>query len=153
MYQLIAEDSRFLKRQQWVVTYYILILYAAVVGFASVLGFFDQTATQYLTDIQLRVLSLFLAVAVTCAGVAGIWYIVKSHCTLNIYRKWAKIFGDPKSQKIASNYKLSEIVGKVIFSHGDKPSLGNIDLIITWIAAITLGWLLLIFVFLRRLFN
>lgn len=42
-YSILIDDIKYLKSRQWTITYYLLLLYAAIIGFYKLMGFDDGT--------------------------------------------------------------------------------------------------------------
>ena len=38
-YSILIDDIKYLKSRQWIITYYLLLLYAAIIGFYKLMGF------------------------------------------------------------------------------------------------------------------
>ena len=38
-YSILIDDIKYLKSRQWIITYYLLLLYAAIIGFCRLMGF------------------------------------------------------------------------------------------------------------------
>lgn len=82
LYQITADDLRYTRRQQWAITYYILLLIAAVIAFHDILfhpGPFEKFV--------LVILAFFLAVA-------GTLYLITLQRKLSAYRNRLKVLLD-----------------------------------------------------------
>lgn len=76
----LAEDTRQLKRQQWTVTYYGLLLHSALIAYVA---FRKQHGGPSFSE------SLLLAVLALLVVIFGLWYLWKSHTSLVEYRCYA----------------------------------------------------------------
>lgn len=77
-YQRLVGDIENTKRRQWLVPYYILLLFAAIIGFVT-LGKLPKEAI-CLMKVPLSVLALIIAIV-------GIWHIIDTHLTQVKYRR------------------------------------------------------------------
>jgi hypothetical protein len=114
IYEIAADDTRFMKQQQWKVVYYVLTIQGAVILYASAL----RDSVNYPCVSAAENLSLsFLAWA---AAASGIWYISQSRVTLNRYRGWVKEFVDYEYKgKIGCQHKISYSVANVVWEKTD----------------------------------
>jgi hypothetical protein len=77
-YQRLVGDIENTKRRQWLIPYYILLLFAAIIGFVSLSGLPKEAIC--VTKILLTVLALVIAIA-------GVWHIIDTHLTQVKYRR------------------------------------------------------------------
>lgn len=81
-YDIISDDIKHAKRQQWAVTYYVLLTYAAIIGFYTLIkkgwGFacWDQRMIR-LVPLLLPALGIHFL---------GIWYLMHTHRQLAVCR-------------------------------------------------------------------
>jgi len=78
-YQAILDDIKFIRGRKWAVTYYLLLLYAAIIGFSKAIGL-DQT---YGSCGQKGIL---FTIALGVAAL-GIYFIYDMQRTLARYRR------------------------------------------------------------------
>jgi len=136
VYELAGADSRFLKAQQWTVTYYVLVLYAAVFGVNDFLG-----NASLVEKVLLTAIAFF-------AFLAGCLYIQSCQQTLDRYRCWIKTFTDPKSQRLGECYKLHKEVASIIVTETDfdnqrHATVANRLMISLFLGFVVVTWALL----------
>ena len=62
-YSILIDDIKYLKSRQWTITYYLLLLYAAIIGFCKLMGFDDGTG--YGIEKSVLIILTFLIAALT----------------------------------------------------------------------------------------
>ena len=77
-YQRLVGDIENTKRRQWLVPYYILLLFAAIIGFVSLSNL--PNGAICVTKIPLSVLAIIIAIA-------GVWHIIDTHLIQVKYRR------------------------------------------------------------------
>ena len=77
-YQRLIGDIENTKRRQWLVPYYILLLFAAIIGFVSLSNLSKEAMC--VVQIPLSVLALVIAIA-------GTWHIIDAHLIQVKYRR------------------------------------------------------------------
>ena len=82
VYQETLNDIRDLKRLQWTVTYYGLLLYAALVGYVA---FRTPASSASVTELSLVERGTLLVLAWAMAVFGG-WYLVKTQRSLGDFR-------------------------------------------------------------------
>ena len=60
-YSILIDDIKYLKSRQWTITYYLLLLYAAIIGFYKLMGFDDGTG--YCIEKSVLIILTFLIAA------------------------------------------------------------------------------------------
>jgi len=65
-YSILIDDIKYLKSRQWTITYYLLLLYAAIIGFYKLMGFdkpmgFDKGSDVCFEKTILSILILMIA--------------------------------------------------------------------------------------------
>jgi hypothetical protein len=75
LFQVITDDIKNLRRQQWTATYYILLTYAAIIGFYSL----KSINTSSLAPPLLSIVALGM-------NLLGLWYVMDTNKNLCFYR-------------------------------------------------------------------
>src|SRR5262245_14134921 len=88
LYQVSGANTNALKQQQWTACYYVLIMYGAILAYASLLDHFEKNSK--LAVWETAVLS---ALAFITAG-AGIWYVRGTAKAIDGYREDVRAFAD-----------------------------------------------------------
>jgi len=94
LYRIIADDIKYVRRQQWAITCYVLLLIASIVGFHDIL--FHPTPIE----------KFILVTIAFLVAIAGTLYIVTLQETLSKYRGKLMIITDHFSE--ACRETLSE---------------------------------------------
>jgi len=79
LYQVTIDDIRYIKGRQWVVTYYLLLLFAAIIGFSETIGL-DQIDNWRWEKLVLSGISVGIAIL-------GICFLIGYQKTLAGYRR------------------------------------------------------------------
>jgi len=77
-YQHLSGDIENTKRRQWLIRYYILLLFVAIIGFLSLDG---------LTDQAISIMKIPVSVTALVVAIAGLWHIIDVHLTQVKYRR------------------------------------------------------------------
>jgi hypothetical protein len=79
LFQIITDDIKYAKRLQWTVTYYVLVTYAAIIGFVELLN-----SSLPWREPLYSSLILFPAFGI---NLLGMWHLMDMHKHLSFYRR------------------------------------------------------------------
>jgi len=78
-YKIYIDDIKYAKSRQWTVTYYLLLLFVAVVGLAELLKF-------EILEVSI-IVNILLSVSALIVGFLGRFFLDKLHNDIVRYRK------------------------------------------------------------------
>jgi hypothetical protein len=75
---IVVDDIKYAKNKQWSLTYYVLLTYAALIGFCNLLGHYS-----YCENLLIKLIIIFAAALV---GLYGIYHLLDTHMRIAFYR-------------------------------------------------------------------
>ena len=83
-YQILINDIKYIKSRQWAVTYYLLLIFFAIIGFYEALGIENMNVSEPIIFLLLKLVLSLIAAAVP---IVGLYFLKEFNRALARYRE------------------------------------------------------------------